>query len=232
MRLACITPLKEEARAVWRGWSLQPTGELRGRPTASDGTAFAIASGLGAARVRDAVELVRRLYDPDCLVLCGFCCGLSEELEPGALLLDSRTDAQLQRAVEELGMPIRTTRIETIPLLRTASDKHEFLAGSPGVLAGDMETEAFFEALGDKPGLALRAVSDGLDQELPFDFQAFLDDRGFPSPSAVALAALRAPAALPSLLSLASGSRKAEKALERASRELSLLLREAYPVRC
>lgn len=77
--------------------------------------------------------------------------------------------------------------------------------------AVEMESFAVLAEAAERkiPGVAIRAISDAADQDLPMDFSGVLDNQGKVQGSKVARSLARAPQKLPSLLRLGRDTRLA-----------------------
>jgi adenosylhomocysteine nucleosidase len=139
----------------------------------------------GAATILDNIPVDR-------LLVTGLSGGLSTSLELGDLLIGRRvfrggkpapapdpdwTTAALRRPEAE-----EATFVCTPAILSTRTSKAALRRtfDAPGPAAVDLETAAFAEAAAQRgvPYLAVRAVCDTLDEELPLDFERFRDDSG------------------------------------------------------
>lgn len=120
------------------------------------------------------------------------------ELESGRTIA---MDRELVEAAERRGIRLAERLLSSANMVVTVEGK-----GRLGRMAEAVEMESFAvlaEAAGRKiPGVAIRAISDGADQDLPMDFSGVLDDEGKVKTSKVALSLARAPHKLPALLRL------------------------------
>jgi len=120
------------------------------------------------------------------------------ELESGRTIA---TDRELVEAAERRGVRVAERLLSSANMVITAEGK-----GRLGRMAGAVEMESFAvltEAASRKiPGVAIRAISDAADQDLPMDFNGVLDDEGKVKTSKVVRSLARAPHKLPALLRL------------------------------
>ncbi len=92
-------------------------------------------------------------------------------------------------------------------VLGRAAEKHE-LGVRTGAIAVDMESAGAARAAQERgiPWLAVRTISDALEDSLPFDFNALADPNGNVSYHRVILATLTHPARIPELIRLGQRS--------------------------
>lgn len=206
-----LTALREEREAVRRSWALEPAGTLEGGLELEQGASCVhLCTGMGADRVVRGLELGVRVFRPRLVALVGFSVGLQSDMKVGRIVGDSRSHETLLPSL--IGM--RTGPIATCGFLNTASQKAAFAEKHPEAPVADLESESFLEALTPGVrGVVVRAVSDDINSDLPLDFSKLSNDRGFPNPRAIALAAAKKPLAFGGLLKLAKDSRVAMLAL-------------------
>lgn len=84
------------------------------------------------------------------------------------------------RAAQAAGVPAHTGRFATVPAVLWRAEEKRAMAAAGGV-ALDMESAAIGAVAAERgvPFLAVRAVSDLLDEDLPLDFNLFLRRRGW-----------------------------------------------------
>jgi adenosylhomocysteine nucleosidase len=120
------------------------------------------------------------------------------ELESGRTI---GMDRELVEAAERRGVRLAERLLSSANMVVTAEGKSRL-----GRMAEAVEMESFAvltEAAERKiPVVAIRAISDGVDQDLPMDFSGVLDDQGKVKASKVARSLARAPHKLPALLRL------------------------------
>lgn len=166
------------------------------------------------------------------LLICGFAGGLQENLPVGSLVLAANVlsptgksgqlvqppDASLLALAENVSVSgvrkVKGTLATVARVLTTASEK-KTLAEQTGAMAVDMETAAAARAAEAQgiPWVALRAVTDGVNENLPLDFNALTDDDGNVDRSRVIRATLLRPWKIPGLMRLQSRSTLAAKNL-------------------
>jgi len=155
-----------------------------------------------------------------CLIICGFAGGLSPELRPGDLILA----AQVQHNSQPILLPDSTlfaatgsapskTPLHKASLLTVghvvihAAEKRALVAQTHAE-AVDMETYSAAEVAEERgiPWLALRAVTDGADDDLPLDFNALTSPDGSLHRGRIVAATLARPWKIPALLRLGKRS--------------------------
>lgn len=213
MRIAVFTALREERLAVRSAWQLESAGSLLGTEVEVGQEVVVACTGVGPHRMSDCVERVTRVFSPDLTLLVGYCAGLKPQLKVGDLVADSRGEPSLLERLAELYPRLRVGPIANSGFLTSAEDKSALAHDNPESPAADMETKAFFEASGSLPSLAIRAVSDTLDTNLPLNFGDYLDNWGFPDTWAIAKAVMARPRVVGQMVGLARDSSLATKAL-------------------
>ncbi|HEV2222402.1 MAG TPA: hypothetical protein VGR84_05310 [Candidatus Acidoferrales bacterium] len=127
------------------------------------------------------------------------------ELESGRTIA---TDHELAEAAKKRGVRLAERLLSSANMVVTAEDKRRL-----GRMAEAVEMESFAvltEAAARKiPGVAIRAISDAADQDLPMDFNGVLNDEGKVKASKVARSLARAPHKLPAMLRLGRNTRLA-----------------------
>ena len=191
-------------------------------------------SGSGAANSRRvASQLIEELGHTEdtrtrALLICGFAGGLVDGLTPGTLVIgDSVTDSsgmvltadsRLLAIAESVRLPelaaMRGT-IYTNNKVLTQSVEKRALAQSRDVIAVDMETFAAAQTAQQAgvPWLAIRVVTDGAADDMPFDFNAMTAADGNVNKGRVIVSALTHPRTIPALIRLGARSSLAAKNL-------------------
>ena len=192
---------------------------------------LAVCSGTGVSNSHNVAKQLlwseKRAY---CLLICGFAGGLVDGLTPGTLVIgDSVTDrsgkvltadSRLLAIAESVRLPelaaMRGTIFTDIKVL-TQSVEKQALAQSRDVIAVDMETFAAAEVAQEMgvPWLAVRVVTDGADDDMPFDFNAMTGADGNVNKGRVIASALTHPQTIPALIRLGARSSLAAKNLAR-----------------
>jgi nucleoside phosphorylase len=157
---------------------------------------------------------------PRCLIVCGFAGGLAPAAEAGDLVLATSVlhstggdspaptpDPDLLALATSLAIPgvaIRSGPLLTYDRIVTTSVEKRGLAQASGALAVDMETLGAIGVAQDRgvPWLAVRAVSDSVDDDFPLDFNLIADANGDVDRGRVVRAALAHPRSIPGLIRL------------------------------
>jgi len=141
----------------------------------------------------------------------GQICAASEvvELETGRSV---GADLEMLRRAERHGAAIIGKLLTSAAMILSSEGKNRL-----GKMGEAVEMESFAvmseAAAAGVPGIAIRAISDAADEDLPMDFSGMLDDGGNVNASNVAKTVARAPHKLPALMRLAKNSRSASKKL-------------------
>jgi adenosylhomocysteine nucleosidase len=159
------------------------------RPAADNPRASTLQIGCGIENAyRNTVLLLESRRSFSGVIVAGFAGGLKAGLEPGAIVVSDRLvntvsgreylpDASLLAVARETkphALRVSVGKLATTDRVAGFSaDKHK-LAAATGAIAVDMESSGVAEAattLG-VPWLAVRVITDGVDDDLPFDFNA------------------------------------------------------------
>ena len=174
--------------------------------------------------VSNAARTTREALDeyPEIAVLfiVGFAGGLSDTAAPGGLIFANKVtdgtetfspDASLFAAAEALdlsGIKIERGMLVTVDRVATTAAEKRELAKRTGAIAVDMETAGAVrvaEARGI-PWLAVRAITDGVNDALPLDFNALANPDGSVNRGRVIRATLAQPHKIPALIRLGQRS--------------------------
>lgn len=175
-------------------------------------------TGVGGVRARK-VAAAALGWRPDVCVAAGLAGSLRGEFRVGQVLAardvmeleNSRiaaVDETLLRSAETCGAAI-VDRLLTVPTMIASAEGKKRL----GRMAAVVEMESFAvlkEAAAHAiPAIAIRAISDGADEDLPMNFDRVLDENGNVVAAKIAGAVMRAPHKLPALMKLGRRSRGA-----------------------
>ncbi len=182
-------------------------------------------SGVGRERAARSAEQMICAPDArlDCLLICGFAGGLTQALTPGSLVLADTVlynddtfsaDSTLLAAAESVrlsGLDARRGTLATGGRILTRADEKRALAARTGAVAVDMETAGAARVAQSRgvPWLAVRAITDGVEDALPLDFNALADADGSVNRGRVVRATLARPWKIPGLIRLGARSARA-----------------------
>jgi adenosylhomocysteine nucleosidase len=214
---------------------------LRRRQTGTS-SVHIVCSGTGSrSAAAQAVQTLDSLpHPPTYLLICGFAGGLSASAVPGSLVLadivaDSidggqperqshplvyRADSRLLAIAESVrlsGITLQRGTLLTGSLILTRATQKEALAQrlTPRPLAVDMETLGAARVAQERgvPWLAVRAITDGLYDDMPLDFNRLADAEGNVSRVRVVQTMLVRPWTIPAVLRLGARSGRAARNL-------------------
>lgn len=179
-------------------------------------------TGIGGINAKKAARAALR-WTPDICISSGLAGSLRVNYPIGQICA-ARDVVELEtgRSVEaDLGMLRQAERhgVAIIGKLLTSADMILSSEGKSrlGKMGEAVEMESFAvmteAAAAGVPAIAIRAISDAADEDLPVDFGSMLDDGGNVNGSKVAMTVARAPHKLPALMRLAKNSRSASKKL-------------------
>ncbi len=182
----------------------------------------AVLTGMGQTH---ALEAIRRALPskPDVCISTGLAGAVRTGFFPGEILA--------ARLVSEAGEPVavashpellssavdcgarQVERFVTSPTLVAAAEQKRKLAGQAEAV--DMESYMILAeaARFGVPAIAVRAISDAADFDMPYNFENALDERGQIRVVRIAAQVLRRPMDLPKLLTLARDCRRAARQL-------------------
>jgi adenosylhomocysteine nucleosidase len=182
----------------------------------------AVLTGMGQERALRAAQKFLS-EKPEICVSTGLAGALRDGYRPG--------DIVAARLVSEVGEPVavashrellstavdcgarRIERLATSRTLVTRAEQKRQLGSQAEAVEMESYTILAEAARHGVPGIAIRAVSDTADFDLPFDFERATDGRGQIRVASVVSQVLRRPGGLPSLLKLARDCRLASRRL-------------------
>ena len=207
-------------------------GELSGRPL------VLVQTGMGAARAEAAATSLVKRYELGAVLSVGLAGALKEDLRVGDLLIASQVnllegemgqdppamsdglacDPRLVElavgAAQRTGLAFRQSASLTVPGLVSQPDLKRRIGRCLPVEAVEMESYWVGRVAVQHgiPFLALRAISDAVDERLP-DLQGVVDEEGAVQTGRALSVLLRRPLYAPTLLRLARGARRAAQNL-------------------
>lgn len=182
----------------------------------------AVLTGMGQAHALDAAKKALA-YKPDLCISTGLAGSLRDGYRPG--------DVIAARLVSEVGEPVAVAshrellstavdcgarqieRLATSKRLVTQAEEKRRLAAQAEAVDMESYTILAEAARCGVPALAVRAVSDAADFDMPYDFERAQDAQGQVRAMGILSQVIRRPSGLPSLLKLARDSRIAARSL-------------------
>ncbi len=176
-----------------------------------------VISGLGAKRARKATKLLIERTRPFTVISVGLSAGLTPELKPRAMLLASSVNhdnSTLNCSGEVYEIAKRELKLASVPvycpeaILLKAKDKQN-THKKTGAWAADLESYHVAETANSYriPWACIRGISDSCEENLPYDFQALLNNQGFPSLPKTLSKTLISPHNIPQLIRLGLNSK-------------------------
>lgn len=155
----------------------------------------------------------RRL--PGVVLTCGFAGGLNPRLARGEVVFDAQAAPRWADKLQAAGAT--PARFHTATRLAATAAEKQALRERTAADAVDMESEAIHRVCREYgvPCATVRVISDSADEDLPFDFNAFLTPAGRLRYRKLALAVLKAPGRVAALWRLQRRSRQAAANLAR-----------------
>jgi len=197
-------------------------------------------SGAGRARAAAATEAMISGHRPSWVIAAGFCGGLTPALARHDLVLaNALLDAagsRIELDLEKIGEEIRSRRgvhvgplLEVNEIVRLPEQKRS-LGAQSHALAADLESLAVAEVCRQRnvPFLAIRVVSDAVDDRLPVEVQYLAKQKSRTAQLGAALGALlNRPGSFKDMLKL---KEDALIASDRLARLLSTVIRQIAPL--
>jgi adenosylhomocysteine nucleosidase len=176
-KLAIIAALEREVRPLVKEWpSVKALHEGREFTFYESEHAIVVCGGIGAESARRAAEAVISKYSPELLISAGVAGALVSDLNVGdtifpAIVIDTQDGSRHETAVRDAPVgntAVGRTILASYPEIASVAQKQQ-LAKSYGAHAVDMEAAAIALAaqVHNLPFLAVKAISDDLDFELP-----------------------------------------------------------------
>lgn len=225
MRVLVTFALAEEF-APWRklgGFeAIRAAGAETYRKRRGDIEVVVAVTGAGAGNAARAVTQVLDVEPCDLVVSSGVAGGLRPEHRPGAVLAARKVrrladGSEFAAAAEWIERAVEQGAREAVfvtssRVAGTVAEKRRLAELADAV---EMESYAVLDAAAARgvPAVAIRAVSDAVESELPVDFNRVFDDRGQVRGAALAAALARKPAALAGLVRLGRETRRAANIL-------------------
>jgi adenosylhomocysteine nucleosidase len=178
-----IAALERELRPLVKQWPAT-TVRHEGREFTfyESDYAIAVCSGIGPEAARAAAEAIIAQHSPDLLISAGVAGSLVPELHVGETIfpttvIDTQDGSRHETAIHDAPLgktPLARTVLASYPEIAGAAQKQQ-LTKSYGAHAVDMEAAAVARAaqVHGLPFLAIKAISDELDFELP-DMSRFI----------------------------------------------------------
>ena len=150
--------------------------------------------------------------DPDVCIASGLSGSLKPTYAPGEVLAARMVADVKGTRAEVSGATIVEKFLVSDLVISTAQEKSALSASGDAV---DMESLYILAAAAQRGirSVAIRAISDGVDSNLPLDFDTVFDERGAVSIPKVIGQVMRKPGRIPGLLRLANESERAAAAL-------------------
>lgn len=206
--IGILVAMKEELAALRRLFNLDWTGPGNFFTGKVGAIRLQVAlSGAGPLRAREAAAKLARYGEPRLLISAGFAGALFDELTVGDTVFGSRAESEERDKPPLAGDPGLLERygdglpsvsgpiLSVARVMVSGEEKRKAAAQHCDCIAVDMETYALAEAAHEKgiPWCALRVVSDGVHEDLPLDFNRYLNSEGQADVARIAVAAVANP---------------------------------------
>ncbi len=228
-----VVAVQEELRALLKRAApavVESGGEFtRYRTQLGGRQVIIVPSGMGGDHAARAAQELITACSPSLLLAAGFCAGISPAVEPGEVIWVERVSAiQCDNSATEpipssfaacilpSGHRVRGGAMVSVShVVRTAKEKRDVSGAVEGGLGLDMETHSIARTAVDAgtPWHAIRAVSDGMEDDLPIDFSNFTTNRGEIDPLKLSMWVTLRPWKIPSFIRLGARSALAARNL-------------------
>lgn len=176
-------------------------------------------SGIGRANAERTTREFLATHTPELLLPCGFAGGLTPELKIGDVLFEIPVDggnngyaAVRAKLVEGGAKPGKITCVDRIAT--TAKEKQQ-LYKETGAAAAEMESAAVQAVCRERgiPCVTVRVISDTANDDLPLDFNKFLNEDKVVDMSKLMMAVAKAPWKMGALMQLQQNTKMASQKL-------------------
>lgn len=182
-------------------------------------------TGIGATACEESIAAYDKLQKekPNCVISSGLAGALKAVLKPGDLFVpdtvrtlkndaNARSDTILRESAVLSGASPIDTLITMIRLVSSAEEKSRLAFFGEAV---DMESALIMAHFAERavPAVAIRAISDAANEDLPIDFDRCLTPQGAIKPMKLVNAIVRRPGNLPNLVRFGRQSNEAARRL-------------------
>ena len=160
-----------------------------------------VVTGIGKRNAENAVLSFFEQQTPILVLTCGFAGGLSPELDSGTIVYEEDPDTKFGFALEKLGAK-RIRFFCASRMIITSSEKRA-LRQETGADAVEMESGHIRRLCNERniPWITVRVISDTANEELPLDFNLFMNKSDRISYVRLVRTVLKSPSKVPKILS-------------------------------
>ena len=172
-----------------------------------------VLTGIGPNNAEREMRRLLQEIQPRLVVSAGFAGGLRPSLSSGTVLFSKSQDAALEQALAKAGA--KPAQFHFAKHVATRSEEKKHLHQKAGADAVDMESQVIAAVCREHgiPSVTVRVVLDTAEEDLPFDFNQFLSKDERLDMAKLALAIVKHPGKIPSLLRLRQQSDTAARRL-------------------
>lgn len=135
-----------------------------------------LVTGIGARNAQSATHNAFSPSPPKLLLSCGFAGGLNPSLTAGTVIFSADDDFPLTNALLNAGA--RPATFHSSDRIVTSANRKRALHEETGADAVEMESATIRRICADAhvPSATVRVISDSANEDLPLDFNRYLDD--------------------------------------------------------
>jgi nucleoside phosphorylase len=170
-------------------------------------------TGMGSHNAEQAIKAAITVRRPGLVLSCGFAGGLRPGLESGAVVFGADRESGLEPALLAAGA--RPGKFHFVSKVATTADEKRALWETTGADAVEMESEIICAVCREQkiPSAIVRVILDTAGEDLPLDFNRLMNDKQQMDYGKLALALLKSPGKVGSLLRLQKQSQAAAEKL-------------------
>jgi nucleoside phosphorylase len=177
-------------------------------------------TGMGPRNAEQAIKAAITARRPGLVLSCGFTGGLRPELVSGAVVFGADRESGLEPALLAAGA--RPGKFHFVSKVATTADEKRALWETTGADAVEMESEIICAVCREQkiPSAIVRVILDTAGEDLPLDFNRLMNDKQQMDYGKLALALLKSPGKVGSLLRLQKQSQAAAEKLAQVLAEV------------
>jgi len=176
-------------------------------------------TGIGPRNAEKAIRAAITARKPGLVLSCGFAGGLRPGLVSGAVVFNADRESGLEPALLAAGA--QPARFHFVPQVATTAEEKQLLWNTTGADAVEMESQIICTVCREQkiPSAIVRVILDTAEEDLPLDFNRLMNNRQEMDYDKLAVALVKSPGKIGSLLRLQKQSQAAAEKLARVLAE-------------